>query len=206
MDWPQQPPTEKVLKFRMMIYDSTQKFCFAKHQNSTVFNSLDDSEFLSSNFPGLRTSSASMTSTASTTSVASTTFTASFHQKILLILIVGLFLAPKWPILVLFCGMDLQKSNFSLISDALFVRGCWSQLMLLFWKLVDETQMSKPLEPTRPWFKKTIDPSTPQSHLVLSISIWYTLYLEIFWTQIKTVCLLFLEAANISRNCFYNWK
>ena len=35
--------------------------------------------------------------------------------------------------------------NFNTFS----VRGCWGQLMLLFWKLVDETQMSKPLEATR---------------------------------------------------------
>ena len=28
------------------------------------------------------------------------------------------------------------------------VRGCWGQQMLLFWKLVDETQMVKPPEPT----------------------------------------------------------
>ena len=29
------------------------------------------------------------------------------------------------------------------------VRGCWGQPMLLFWELVDETQMSTPPEPTR---------------------------------------------------------
>ena len=61
---------------------------------------------------------------------------------------VGSFLAPKWPIMVPFCGMDHQKSNFSLISDTLSVGGCWGQPMLLFWKLVDETQMVKPPEPT----------------------------------------------------------
>ena len=53
-------------------------------------------------------------------------------------------LAPKWPSLVPFCGMDHQKSNFSLISDTLSVGGCWGQPMLLFLKLVDETQMSNP--------------------------------------------------------------
>mgnify|MGYP007015787208 CR=1 FL=1 len=61
---------------------------------------------------------------------------------------VGSFLAPKWPIMVPFCGVDHQKSNFSLISDTLSVGGCWGQSMLLFWKLVDETQMVKPPEPT----------------------------------------------------------
>ena len=34
--------------------------------------------------------------------------------------------------------------NFSTFS----VGGCWGQPMLLFWKLVDETQISKPPEPT----------------------------------------------------------
>ena len=41
--------------------------------------------------------------------------------KNLLILMVGSFLAPKWPILIRFCGMDHQTSNFSLISDTLSV-------------------------------------------------------------------------------------
>ena len=29
--WPQQPPTEKVLKFNMIFYDSTPKKLFSKH-------------------------------------------------------------------------------------------------------------------------------------------------------------------------------
>ena len=56
---------------------------------------------------------------------------------------VGSYLAPKEPTLVLFCRMDHQKSNFSLIFGILSVRGCWGQPILLFWKLFDETQMSK---------------------------------------------------------------
>ena len=43
---------------------------------------MDDSEVLSSDFPDLRISAASMASTASTTSMASIAFTASFHQNI----------------------------------------------------------------------------------------------------------------------------
>ena len=58
-------------------------------------------------------------------------------------------LAPKWPILVPFCGMDHQKSNFSLISDTLSVGGCWGQPMSFFWKLVDETQIFLTPEATR---------------------------------------------------------
>ena len=64
----------------------------------------------------------------------------SIPSKIILILMVWSSMAPKWPILVIFCEMDHQKSNFSLIFDILYVRGCWGQNMLLFQKLVDETQ------------------------------------------------------------------
>ena len=35
-----------------------------------------------------------------------------------------------------FCRMDHQKSNFSLVSDLFFVRGCWGQPMSFFWKLM----------------------------------------------------------------------
>ena len=62
--WPPQPPTEKVLKF-----------------NKAEIKCLDDSEILSCDFSGLKTSTASMTSVASTASMASMTSTASFHQK-----------------------------------------------------------------------------------------------------------------------------
>ena len=81
ISWPQQPPTEKVQKFNMIFHDSTQKNIFPKHKNKAEFKCLDDSEVLSSGFPGLKTSAASMTSVASTASMASMTSTASFHQK-----------------------------------------------------------------------------------------------------------------------------
>ena len=62
----------------------------------------------------------------------------------LLILMVGSSLAPTLSIMVPFNRMDHQKFNFSLIFDTFSVGGCWGQPMLLFWKLVDETQISKP--------------------------------------------------------------
>jgi hypothetical protein len=68
----------------MTYHDSTKKIFFSKHQNKAEFKDLDDLEVLSSDFPVLRTSAASMTSTAPTTSMASMTSTASFHQKIYL--------------------------------------------------------------------------------------------------------------------------
>ena len=92
----------------------SKNYLSLKHQWKAEFKNLDDSEVLSSDFPDLRTSAASVTSTASTASVASMTFTASFHQKIL-ILMVGSSLVPKWPIQVPFCRMYHQKSKFSLI-------------------------------------------------------------------------------------------
>ena len=46
----------------------------------------------------------------------------------------------------IFCGMDHQKPNFSLKCRTLSDGGCWGKPMLLFWKLVDETQMSKSQE------------------------------------------------------------
>ena len=54
----------------------------------------------------------------------------------------------KWPIPVLFCGMNHQKYKFSLISVSFSVGGCWGQNMLLFWKLVDETQIPQSQEYT----------------------------------------------------------
>ena len=80
--WPQQPPTEKVIKFNLIFHDSNQKNFFSKHKNEAEFKCLDDSEVLSSDFPGIKTSLASVTSMASTASMASMTSTASFHQKI----------------------------------------------------------------------------------------------------------------------------
>jgi hypothetical protein len=72
--WPQQPPREKVQKLKNDILDFTKNNGFQNIQHS------DDSGVLSSDFPGLGISVASVTSTASTASVASMTSTASFHK------------------------------------------------------------------------------------------------------------------------------
>jgi hypothetical protein len=58
-----------------------QKIFFSKHKNKVEFKCLDESEVLSSGFPGLKTTAASMTSVTSTASMTSMTSTASFHQK-----------------------------------------------------------------------------------------------------------------------------
>ena len=71
-----------------------------------------------------------------------------FIPKNFLILIVWSSLPPKWPTQVPCCGLDPQKSNFSLIFGTLSVGGCWGQPLLFFWKLVDDTQMPKPQKHT----------------------------------------------------------
>ena len=48
--WPQQPPTEKVLKFNMIFYNSTLKNFFSRHKDKAELRCLDDSEVLSSFF------------------------------------------------------------------------------------------------------------------------------------------------------------
>ena len=59
----------------MIFHDSIKKIYFSNHQCKADFKNQDDSEVLNSDFPGLKTSAASMTSTASTTSMASMTST-----------------------------------------------------------------------------------------------------------------------------------
>ena len=81
ISWPQQPPTKKWLNFNMIFHDSTKEKSFSKHQNKVEFKNLDDSEVLSSDFPGPRTSAASLTSSASAASLASTASKALFHKK-----------------------------------------------------------------------------------------------------------------------------
>ena len=83
ISWPQQPQTEKVLKFKMVFCDSTPNFIFSKHQNKAEIQNLDDSEVLINDFPDIRTSAASTTSSASAASMASTTSEALFYQKTL---------------------------------------------------------------------------------------------------------------------------
>ena len=58
-----------------------QNIIFSKHQNKAEINNLDDSEVPNCDFPGVRTSAASMTSTALMASMTSMTSTAAFHQK-----------------------------------------------------------------------------------------------------------------------------
>ena len=53
VSWPQQPLTERVLKFNMIFPDSTKKVFFPKYKNKAEFKNLDDYEVLSSDFQAL---------------------------------------------------------------------------------------------------------------------------------------------------------
>jgi hypothetical protein len=71
----------------MMFHDSTQKNFFSKHKNEAEFKSWMTHEVLSSDFPGLKTSAASMTPVASMAPMASMTSTASFQKNLLIIMV-----------------------------------------------------------------------------------------------------------------------
>ena len=81
-------------------------------------------------------------------------------------------------ILIFLKNIDLIESwNIILKFSTFFVGGCWGQLMLLSWKQVHETQISKPLEATRHHhLTKIVGLSTPQSWFTLHSSLWDTLY------------------------------
>jgi hypothetical protein len=65
----------------MIFHDSSKMFFVSKHQNKAEFKNFDDSEVLSSDFSGFKTSAVLLTSSASTTSMASTASKALFHQR-----------------------------------------------------------------------------------------------------------------------------
>ena len=142
-----------------------------KHQNKAEFKNLDDSEVLSNGFSSLcdLCSLLDLTSLCDLNGLYS--LKCLFSPKNFLVLMVGSSLAPKWPIWAPFCGMDHQKSNFSLISDTFSVGGCWGQPMLFFWKMVVVPKNSL-FQQSRTIFK----PNLPWLSLsVRAISIWDTL-------------------------------
>ena len=128
---------------------------FSKHRNKAEFKNLLNSEVLSSDFSGLRTSAASVTSTASTTSVASMTWTASFHQKLTDsagLMIPGTNMTITGPFLRNGSSEIQIFTDFSTFS----VRGCWGRPILYFWKLIRETQISKPPDASRHHYSTTL--------------------------------------------------
>ena len=94
-------------------------FFLSKHQNKAKFRNLYGYEVLISDFPGLKTSVASMRINGlySLNNLRGLYDLYSLiSSKKVLLLMVGYPMATKLPILVFFCGMDHQKPKFSLIS------------------------------------------------------------------------------------------
>ena len=146
--WPKHPPTEKVLKLNMIFHDSTQKILFSKHRNKAEFKNLCDSEVLSSDFPGLKTLQPHWPHRPLQFCWP--------HQSLQPYFTKNLPGPDDWMIFgtkmintVPFLWIINNTIFHWYVSDTLSVGGCWGQLMLLFKKLVDETQMSKPLEVAR---------------------------------------------------------
>ena len=137
---PQQPPTEKALKFNMIFYDCS-KNTFFQNIKTKLNSRIWMTKVLSSDFSDL----CSLIDLTGLYSLKSTS-----SPKNFMILMVGSSLAPKCPILSPFFGMDHQKPDFSLISDTLSIGGCWGRPAdVTFLKLVDETEIFKPPEATK---------------------------------------------------------
>jgi hypothetical protein len=68
--WPHQPPTEKLLKFKLIFHDSTKKLLLSKHQNKLNSRTWMTLKVIKVKviFKLLETSTASLTSSASATS------------------------------------------------------------------------------------------------------------------------------------------
>ena len=145
--WPQQPLTEKVLKFNMIFHDSSKIILFSKHQNKAEFKDLDDSLGLRSDFPGLRTSAVSMTSTASMTSVASMTSTASIHQNTYWSWCLDHSWHPNDQCQSLFVEWIIKIPFFSLISDTFLLEAVEAGRFYFFTKWSLKLKFPIPLNP-----------------------------------------------------------
>ena len=104
IDWPQQPPTEKF-----------NQFFFSKHHNKTEFKTLKSSIVI---FQALESLQPQWPQQPQPPQWPQWPRQPHFI-KILLIMMVGSYKTPKWPIMVPSCGLDQQNSNFLL---TLF---CW---------------------------------------------------------------------------------
>ena len=85
ISWPQQPLTEKLLKFNLIFHDSTKKHSFSKHQNKLNSRTWMTLKYSVMIFEPLETSAASLaslTSSPSAISLASTASRALLPQRI----------------------------------------------------------------------------------------------------------------------------
>ena len=135
--WPQQPPKEKVLKFKMSFHDSAKKFIFSKHQkkwNKFSNHWFQEPGWLRSDFPGLT----NLCSLIELSGLCSLTGLNSLYSLIssrnFLFLMVWSSLAPKWPILVIFWWIDHHNSIFLLIHGTSFYRRLLRPAYVTFFK------------------------------------------------------------------------
>jgi hypothetical protein len=128
--------SEKNWRPRLRNMQLAISFPFSGHSVPNLLPHISWPTLQNCNFLGLRNLCSLIDLSSLCNFTGLTSLYSPIFSKNFLILMIWAFLAPKWPILVLFCEMDHQKSNFSLIYGTLFVRGCWGQLMFLFWKLV----------------------------------------------------------------------
>ena len=142
--WPQKPPTENSTSVFMIlsifIFFQNTKLKYFSPQ-IIEFKNQDDFEVLNSDFSGLRNLCSLIDLSVLCNLSGLNSLYSLFFSKNFLILMVSSSMASKWQVFVFFCWMVQQKSKISLIYGTISVRGCWGQPMLLFWKLVDETQM-----------------------------------------------------------------
>ena len=158
---------------------------------------MDDSEVLSSDFVGLR----NLCSLIDLSSLCNLTGLNSLYSPIssknFLIQMVWSSMTWKWPIPVLFCGMNHQKYKFPLISVSFSVGGCWGQNMLLFWKLVDETQIPQSQE-----YTDTFKQSRTCTFLSIRGNLKYTLCHEGPCNYSGFAKISFLWFTNLCLDCF----
>ena len=129
----------------MVFHDYTPNSIFSKHQNKAEIQNLDDSEVLISDmyFRPENLCSLNDLHSPEQSPWPQWPLEPHFNNKEILIMMFWSFLAPKLPMQVLFSWMHDHKSKFLLMYGTFSVRGCWGQPMLLFSKVVDETQMGK---------------------------------------------------------------
>ena len=114
-------------------------------------------------------------------------------------------------------------SNVTLDFSTFFVGGCWGQLMLLFWKLVDETKMGKPPEHTEQNYQSfypseqfTLDhftmrhPVQPECTAYFIFRYILTIYLQAMNNLIskleKVDARKMFDVPKIKRSCLKSWS
>ena len=139
ISWPQQPPTGKALKFNLIFHDSTKINFVSKHQNKAEFENLVNSEVLSSDFQALEPLQPQWPRQPQQPQWPQWPQQPHFIKKFTDpdgSMIPGTKMTNTGP----FLWNGSSKIQFFTDSSTFSVRGCWGQPMLLFWKLIHETQ------------------------------------------------------------------